>query len=285
MSATLYRLNFITNLHVGSGEVNFNVIDNEVERDPVTNLPTIHSSGVKGALREYFRQTGANKQEIDSLFGSDLKRPEGGTEQEKKEKIGQEKKQSKPGSLRFLTANLLAMPMRASNGNSPYAMVTTHTALDQYLQLCRALGMTAGFEEKDLSSLDDKANYKITECPLGVEGKTIPDPPFKGKLYDFLLRELGEYAVILSEDTMSGTSLPVLARNYLENGKSKNIWYEEIVPHESVFYFAVLSEHAEDLKILAERIGNNNLIQFGGNASIGYGLAQVSVWEGEAGHE
>ena len=276
MSATLYRLNFITNLHVGSGEVSFNVIDNEVERDPVTNLPTIHSSGVKGALREYFNQQKVEKEVIEALFGSDLKQSENDAEKE------EAKKTSKPGSLRFLTANLLAMPMRASNGNSPYAMVTTRAALDQYLRLCQALGMTAGFEEKDLLSLDDKANYKITGSPLGVEGTNIPDPPLKGKLYDFLLRELGEYAVILSEDTMSGTSLPVLARNCLDDGQSKNLWYEEIVPHESVFYFAVLSEKTEDLKILAEHIKNNNLIQFGGNASIGYGLAQVKAWKGEA---
>ena len=276
MSATLYRLNFITNLHVGSGEVSFNVIDNEVERDPVTNLPTIHSSGVKGALREYFNQQKVEKEVIEALFGSDLKQSENDAEKE------EAKKTSKPGSLRFLTANLLAMPMRASNGNSPYAMVTTRAALDQYLRLCQALGMTAGFDEKDLLSLDDKANYKITGSPLGVEGTNIPDPPLKGKLYDFLLRELGEYAVILSEDTMSGTSLPVLARNCLDDGQSKNLWYEEIVPHESVFYFAVLSEKTEDLKILAEHIKNNNLIQFGGNASIGYGLAQVKAWKGEA---
>ena len=44
----------MTNMHVGNGDVNYNIIDNEVEKDPVTGYPTINASGVKGALREFF---------------------------------------------------------------------------------------------------------------------------------------------------------------------------------------------------------------------------------------
>ena len=53
MTANIYLLECLTNLHVGSGEVNYNIVDNEVERDVVTNYPTINSSGVKGALRAH----------------------------------------------------------------------------------------------------------------------------------------------------------------------------------------------------------------------------------------
>ena len=56
MAAILVWLECITNMHVGNGDVNYNIIDNEVERDPVNHYPTIHSSGVKGALREYFEK-------------------------------------------------------------------------------------------------------------------------------------------------------------------------------------------------------------------------------------
>lgn len=45
-------LSCLTNLHVGSGEANFNIVDREVETDPVTGLPIIHASGLKGALRD-----------------------------------------------------------------------------------------------------------------------------------------------------------------------------------------------------------------------------------------
>ena len=35
MNAMILRLECLTNLHVGNGDVNYNIIDNEVERDPV----------------------------------------------------------------------------------------------------------------------------------------------------------------------------------------------------------------------------------------------------------
>jgi len=54
MNVHVYKYTCLTNLHVGSGDINYNIVDNEVERDPVTGLPMIHASGVKGALREYF---------------------------------------------------------------------------------------------------------------------------------------------------------------------------------------------------------------------------------------
>ena len=65
-------------------------------------------------------------------------------------------------------------------------------------------------------------------------------------------------------------SLPVIARNKLDNGKSKNLWYEEYVPHHSKFWMLVLSPNGEfDLDI-------NEPIQFGGNASVGYGYTSVT---------
>lgn len=69
--------------------------------------------------------------------------------------------------------------------------------------------------------------------------------------------------------------MPVLARNQLENGKSKNLWYEEIVPHNSIFYFFALADSKELLDDFANVI-KDKVIQFGNNASIGYGLCRVT---------
>lgn len=67
MVARLFQIECITNLHVGSGDVNYNIIDNEVEKDPVTGYATINASGVKGALREYFNKV--SEKDVLSLFG------------------------------------------------------------------------------------------------------------------------------------------------------------------------------------------------------------------------
>ena len=49
MEAKLFRMRLITNLHMGSGEVSFNFIDNQVQRDPITEYPNMNPSGIKGA--------------------------------------------------------------------------------------------------------------------------------------------------------------------------------------------------------------------------------------------
>ena len=84
--------------------------------------------------------------------------------------------------------------------------------------------------------------------------------------------------IISDEDFREKISLPVIARNNLENGISKNLWYEEVVPHESIFTFAVITDdnNNSDLEIFKAGI-SSKVIQFGGNASIGYGLCKVTV--------
>ena len=56
MNIAFYKIECLTNLHVGSGEINYNIVDNEVEKDAITNLPVIHASGVKGALRDALKE-------------------------------------------------------------------------------------------------------------------------------------------------------------------------------------------------------------------------------------
>ena len=72
---------------------------------------------------------------------------------------------------------------------------------------------------------------------------------------------------------MSKNMLPVISRNYLESGESKNLWYEEVVPRLTQFYFPVMEEDrdADDF----ESKLSDSLIQFGGNASIGYGYSKI----------
>ena len=77
--------------------------------------------------------------------------------------------------------------------------------------------------------------------------------------------------------------LPVVARNQLDNGESQNLWYEELVPHESVFGFMVqipidLSD-GENLNFncdFTEHL-NNKVIQIGANATVGYGYCLLTL--------
>ena len=238
MAAIIVNLECITNMHVGNGDVNYSIIDNEVERDVVTGYPTINASGVKGALREYFMKKHADIDinQINEIFGGES-----------------------AGKLRFLNADMIAIPARASEGSQAYYMISTMEAVGRYQEKCQA------FLKKEMNVVAKK-----TEEIRAAEGIKLEDA----------VSIMGKEINILSDEDFRKISLPVLARNNLENGKSTNLWYEEIVPHKSLFSFAVLTEDADQelLNYFKNEI-DNQMVQFGGNASIGYGLCKVSIME------
>ena len=69
--------------------------------------------------------------------------------------------------------------------------------------------------------------------------------------------------------------LPVIARNQLDNGKSENLWYEEVVPAESRFVFFV-SYDDEEIFAKFDKIIQEKVIQIGANGSIGYGFCKIT---------
>lgn len=231
MKARIYLVECLTNLHVGNGEVNFNIVDNEVERDIITNYPTIYSSGVKGALRAFFQSEGQTEETIRSLFGdeNDMK-----------------------GEVKFLDAKLLAQPVPNDGSHqeidSPYRLVSPKQALKDF-----------GY------SLATYLNYNKDKMVSSVQQ----------------IRERKGITVI-SEEEYASYSLPVLARNRLENGRSVNLWYEEVVPYKSLFYLPICVQGDDDFYLeLFHEVVADKIIQIGANASIGYGLCRLIDLEKE----
>lgn len=260
MTANYYYITCLTNLHVGSGDVNFNIVDNEVERDPVTGYPTINASGVKGAFRQFFEE---NKPEsTKKLFGSPVIKSK---DKDVKDEA------STPGSLKFLSAQMLGRPARASKGTEAYYMTTTIKALEQFCHVIEALGCVPPFEVKDLQSTN---NYYSTQESVAVEGYYANTAlPENSKIKEELKKRFGKSDfLILSDETFRKIPLPVIARNKLEVSDPQ-LWYEEFVPHKSVFWFVVLGNN-DDLKEFNEMV-NGKVIQFGGNASVGYGFCKI----------
>ena len=220
MKAKIFVIECLTNLHVGNGDVNFNIIDNEVERDVVTGFPTINSSGVKGALRAFFEE---NKllSKIKGIFGSD------------------ENGSTTSGALKFLSANLLALPIRSISGeDKPYSIHATKTACEDFKKMLK------NFQLEDVSIEDIKG---------------------------------GDEKITLDADNScyEKYGLPVIARNKV--GEQTNLWYEEVVPHKSIFYFAVVDSTSKSENLLESFTDSvrDKIIQFGANASVGYGLCKV----------
>ena len=97
----------------------------------------------------------------------------------------------------------------------------------------------------------------------------------------------GENVVILKDEDFKELSLPFVARNNLENGKSKNLWYEEIVPKFSTYIFFIgKPENVNDKdKPKIEKFENifekAEIVQLGANKTIGYGFAKIERLKNE----
>lgn len=216
MTTYVFTIRTLTNLHVGAGDAGgYGVVDKLVQRDTASNLPTIHASGIKGALREYFTVENPldpdkekNKAIIVKIFGSDPK--------------DRDEDKVQRGEYRFFSADLIALPR--PKDAAPHFEVVVEQANTQAI-----VAKLAELNARNLS--------------ISVQGSVTGN-----------LKDLAD-------------ELPVIARNYLDNGISKNLWYEEVVPRESVF---VACFQAPD-DILAKGL-DGKVVQLGGNATVGYGF-------------
>lgn len=257
MRVEFYKIQCITNLYAGSGEINYNIIDNEVQRDPVTGYPIIHSSGVKGALRETMQKV-LEPEKIDKIFGR-LATGEG----------------SFTGSHKFLDAEFIARPLRAIGSTNIASVLTcSEASVNNFLEKLSVFHKnTYGIDKIEASDFGENEFLINTDKRIIIEGEKT------AKVSQTLSEQLSKLSDILGDTVavaknLDNYDLPVISRNRINNGKSKKLWYEEVVPHGSVFFFCIISEDdAETLQI-------PEIVQFGGNASIGCGFCKVTKISG-----
>jgi CRISPR-associated protein Cmr4 len=282
-----FVLNFNTNLHAGSGDANYGIIDKLVQREPATNRPIIHSSSLKGALREYFEFINPPVKKDDKVITNEFVCEVFGSHQNDNN--------METGKCRFLAAYLLSLPVRSNV--IPYFMATSVDVLKELKQEAESTGFAL---TPDLVAQIDSIIelFKVNGEEILHEGEpiiftskfglnvTLED--WKAKVNDKVkITELenitgGNLAVFNSRNfTELCNQLPVIARNQLENGVSKNLWYEEVVPRFSRFFQFMLVPDEKEIdpekpinKFLSELVNKDNTFQIGANATIGYGYCK-----------
>ena len=137
--------------------------------------------------------------------------------------------------------------------------------------------------KEKINNLNDK--YGISNNNISVEGYDLEHCKEEvDKIIDLLNKfekfnlKNGVPVVILKPEIFKEIDLPIVVRNQLEDGLSNNLWYEEIVPHESIFYFAIMyPDNNDSFKKFDEEL-RSNIIRFGGGASIGYGYCKIEEY-------
>ncbi len=167
-----------------------------------------------------------------------------------------------PGAYRFFSADLVAIPIPDDDLNSEKA-----------------------FDLTSSSSALDGCFKKIQLLDADHWGKIAP-ASLKSKLEE----GLSAFTDNPRRFKEAAEELPVVARNCLDNGKSENLWYEELIPRESIFLFAVQSgktqyedENKNKIDVTEADFEAFNgalkdkVVQIGANASVGYGYCQISL--------
>jgi CRISPR-associated RAMP protein, cmr4 family len=276
MNTKIFEVKCITNLHIGTSGSAYGVIKNEVEKDVVLNTPLLPASGIKGALRDFWRQN--NKDYQKEIFGSDP------TEQNEGSK----------GKCKFLNGQMILRPMRVSLGDYSYCLVTTPDLIRTMLDTFRDFGVKTyrGISISDFNSESAFDNIFNREGIHGsvyyskgniqeIEGYGVDSCIESNNAIFKMLSDIAEGVpvAIMKNEVFQMIDLPIVARNHLIDGKSNNLWYEELVPHQSRFYFITLWEGNNEniiYKYIIEEIPKIP-ISFGGNNSIGNGYCSIEV--------
>jgi CRISPR-associated protein Cmr4 len=279
-----------TSIHPGSGR-SLGVVDLPVAREKPTDYPVMVGSSLKGALRDRTETQVEDGEEVaDRLYG----------------------KRDNAGELLISDGRLLLLPVRSLTG--AFQWVTCPHLIERYARDLRRAGWTrmpevleaidlrtlvsdrralvAGAEATDGKLFLEELEFTITrEMPAGLVdavARIVPHPQVRERI-------AGQLAVI-GDDSFAWFArygLPINARNRLDDDtkQSRNLWYEETLPPDTVMYALIIDRtrngHAGGaLENLRQTfLGGNRYLQAGGNETVGHGWFAVALLVEEMTHD
>ncbi|WP_282804245.1 type III-B CRISPR module RAMP protein Cmr4 [Clostridium tetani] len=263
----LYKIRCLTNMHVGNGDTSYTLIDNKVQRDVITNFPVINSSSLKGSLKNFLSNEKIEDEKIKYIFGHE----ENGI-----------------GNYKIFSGMLLSIPVRSNK--KPFFRATCLRIIKDFMDLIENFNYELDIKEdlkKIIKFVEKNESYIYIFKEFNNDIKSDNGLRVEGEYANLLegldiknkknIEEIFGQDLIIIDDEVFGTllkELPIIARNKLDNGESENLWYEEIVPRETIFYFGVIEgkNHSEEFNRITKEP-----IQIGGHATIGYGFCNISL--------
>jgi CRISPR-associated protein Cmr4 len=251
-----------TPIHPGSGR-SMGAVDLPVAREAATDYPVLVGSSLKGALRDKAETKGGV--EADHRFG----------------------RSDQAGDLLVSDGRLLLLPVRSLIGS--YRWVTCPHIIERYRRDLSRAGLTPqlqvpavtrGFAqaEGDGSLFLEERQFRIDSVPNGLVESVKPLV-----LHEETQQRLTSQIVVLHDDDFAWFvryGLAIQARNILENEtkKSRNLWYEETLPPDTVMYTLIAGRSDQALGALKTLFpGSDPYLQVGGNETVGHGWFAVRV--------
>lgn len=270
-----------TAIHPGSGRSS-GFVDLPVARESITQYPVVVGSSLKGSLKDYAREiwpdiiteSGGKKDrklkpEVSRLFGD----------------------QEGAGDLVVSDAKLLLLPVRSLTGQ--YKWATCPYLLERIRRDAQRTlyeTMTNGLR---ISKMPDKGkvlanknnNLFLEEREFEVSGnieESIINEIKKLIDNDDAKKRLSEQLIILNDDDFhwfASYGLQISARNVLDvdTKESKNLWYEETLPVDSLFYTVLFLRREGAENDVVSLLKELEYLQVGGNETIGQGWFAIKI--------
>jgi len=256
-----------TSLHPGSGQT-ADVIDLPVARESATGYPVITGSSMKGALRDRAEQVwGRESVKVNEIFGQ----PDAA------------------GAVGATDGRLLLLPVRSLNGH--YKWVTCPYLLERYQRDMDLAGFAveppdvpeppsgkAAAEGSGTLFLEE-LSFEVVSTGMAGLARAVAPLLCHQKARD---RLAGSLVVVNNEEFayFARYCLQVNARNVLddETKTSENLWYEETLPPDSLFYTLIIARPGKEgaVERLASLFQERPYLQVGGNETVGQGWCAVS---------
>ena len=259
-----------TAIHPGAGR-SIGVVDLPVAREAATDYPVLAGSSLKGALKDKAERVGLDDLEV--RFG----------------------RQDRAGDLLVSDGRLVLLPVRSLT--SSFRWVTCSHLVERYR---RDLARAGATHLPDVPEVESGSVLAAGQGRLFLEERQFricgaPESGLLDAIAPLLLHEetrkrLNSQSIaVLSDHDFAWFvryGLAVQARNVLEYGtkKSKNLWYEETLPPDTVMYALVSGRSDEALAVLDTLFKKNDpYLQVGGNETVGQGWFAVKIRDGEVG--
>jgi CRISPR-associated protein Cmr4 len=258
-----------TYIHPGTGQV-AGAIDLPVARERTTQYPFIPGSSMKGTLLDSARSNGL-AEETDWLFG----------------------KQDNAGQVLVSDARLLLLPVRSLTRS--YVWLTCPYLIERFRRDAKRAG--TGIDVPDIAPppddkvlTTDNGDIFLEERQFSVQG---PPPTGLANAIGALIppgatrKRLDGQLAVVTDDAFkwfAQYALPVQARNVLDEKTktSKNLWYEEALPPDTLMYFLIGERTDAAAAKIAAHLAGRRYLQTGGNETVGQGWFAVQRIGGAA---
>ena len=258
-----------TPVHPGAGR-SMGVVDLPVAREAATDYPVLVGSSLKGALRD---KAAAIDADTDQRFG----------------------KPDHAGDLLVADGRLLLLPVRSLTGT--FRWVTCPHLVERYCRDLARAGLNPAPEVPRVKSgsvlaVGDDLLF-LEERQFAIGGK--PDDGLVSAiallvLHEETQRRMGSRIAVLHDDDFAWFvryGLSIQARNVLADDgskRSRNLWYEETLPPDTVMYALVIGRSDEALGTMDALFPRNDpYLQAGGNETVGQGWFAVRVRRSDTG--